>query len=268
VEPVPYRLAYDGEWHVDFHSVDEALARAGGRARALIVVNPNNPTGSYLQREELEPLAARAVSHGLAVIADEVFAPYPAAEGPRRVGALAGEASFTARVLTFALGGLSKACGMPQLKLGWIRVAGPPPLDAQALARLELVTDTYLSVGAPVQAAAPRLLALGREARRAIAARVAANREHLAPALPPSSPCSLLPSQGGWSAILRVPATRTDEDWAAALLAEDDVLVQPGYFFDLQGGTFLVVSLLPETEVFAEGVRRVVHRFDRFARLG
>jgi aspartate/methionine/tyrosine aminotransferase len=261
LEPAPYRLAYDGAWHVDFASVDEALARAAGRARALIVVSPNNPTGSYLKRDELEPLAARAVQHGLAVIADEVFAGYPADDTKGgRVPALSREDAFTARVPTFALGGLSKACGMPQLKLGWIAVAGPPALAAQALAHLELVADTYLSVGAHVQGAAPRLLALGRDARRAIAARVATNRATLARAVGPSSPCTLLPSEGGWSAILRVPATRTDEEWATQLLAEDDVLVHPGYFFDLTGGTFLVLSLLPDPDTFAVGVRRALDR--------
>jgi aspartate/methionine/tyrosine aminotransferase len=258
VAPVPYRLAYDGAWHIDLASLDEALARAAGRARALVVVNPNNPTGSFLKRAELPALAARCEAAGLCAISDEVFAPYPAAEDPARVGALAADGGFTARVPTFALGGLSKACGLPQLKLGWIAVAGPAA-DA-AVARLALVADTYLSVGAPVQAAAAALLAIGRDARRAIAARVAANRALLAAALPPASPCTLLPGEGGWSALLRVPATRTDEDWAAALLSEDSVLVQPGYFFDLRGGAFLVCSLLPPPEVFAEGVRRLLAR--------
>ena len=194
--PVPSRLAYDGVWHVDFASVDEALARAAGRARALVVVSPNNPTGSFLKRGELPPLAARCEAHGLAVISDEVFALYGAGTDAARVAALAAETAFTDRVLTFALGGLSKACGMPQLKLGWTIVAGPPSAAAAAMARLELVADTYLSVSAPVQAAAARLLALGRGARRAIAARVEANRAHLARALPASSPCSVLASEG------------------------------------------------------------------------
>jgi alanine-synthesizing transaminase len=264
VTPVPYRLAYDGAWHVDVASVDVALARAGGgvagRARALIVVNPNNPTGSFLKRFELPALAARCETHGLAVIADEVFAAYAVAEDAERVRALAAETSFTARVLTFALGGLSKACGLPQLKLGWMAVAGPPARADEAVARLLLIADTYLSVGAPVQAAAARLLALGRDARQAIAARVATNRARLAEALPASSPCTLLPSEGGWSALVRVPATRGDEAWAQALLVEDGVLVHPGYFFDLRGGTFLVLSLLPPEDLFAEGVRRLVAR--------
>jgi aspartate/methionine/tyrosine aminotransferase len=260
VTPVPYRLAYDGAWHVDFASVDEALARAAGRARALVVVNPNNPTGSFLKRFELPPLAERCAAHGLAVVADEVFAPFGTGDDPARVRALCGEAAFVDRVLTFGLGGLSKSCGLPQLKLGWIALAGPPALARAALDRLELIADTYLSVSGPVQAAAPRLLALGRQARAALASRVAANRAHLAATLPPTSPCTLLNSEGGWSAILRVPATRTDEEWATALLAEDGVLVHPGYFFDLRGGTFLVLSLLPRSEVFAAGIDRVLAR--------
>jgi alanine-synthesizing transaminase len=260
VRPVPYRLAYDGAWHVDFASVDEALAGAAGRARALVVVSPNNPTGSYVKRFELAGLAERCEAHGLAVISDEVFAAYPTGPDDTRAPCLAVEPALAARALTFSLGGLSKACGLPQLKLGWTIVAGPPALAADALSRLELVADTYLSVGAPVQLATPRLLALGAENRRAIAARVAANRARLAAALPAGSPCTLLPCEGGWSAIVRVPATRTDDAWARALLAEDGVLVHPGYFFDLRGGAFLVLSLLPAPETFAEGVRRLVAR--------
>ena len=137
IEPVPYRLAYDGAWHVDFASVDDALARADGRARALIVVNPNNPTGSFLKRLELPALAARCEAHGLAVIADEVFALYAAGDDRQRVCALAAEPAFTARVPTFALGGLSKSCALPQLKLGWMIVAGPPALARDAMERLE-----------------------------------------------------------------------------------------------------------------------------------
>jgi aspartate/methionine/tyrosine aminotransferase len=258
VEPVPYRLAWDGAWHVDVTSLDEALARAAGRARALVAVNPNNPTGSFLKRFELPALAARCEAHGLAAIADEVFAPYEAGTDAARVRSLAAEAAFTARVPTFAFGGLSKACGLPQLKLGWIAMAGPGA-DAGA-ARLALVADTYLSVGAPVQEAAARLLAIGRDARQAIAARVAGNRAQLGGALPASSPCTLLPSEGGWSALVRVPATRTDAAWAETLLVDDGVLVHPGYFFDLRGGTYLVLSLLAPPDDFAEGVRRLVAR--------
>jgi aspartate/methionine/tyrosine aminotransferase len=268
VTPVPYRLAFDGDWHIDMASVAEGLAAAGTpgqRPRALVLVSPNNPTGSFLKRAEADAVARACAAAGVAVISDEVFAAYAFAADPARVTVAAAEPALTDRVLTFSLGGLSKACGLPQLKLGWLAAGGPPALVEAALARLELVADTYLSVGAPVQLAAPRLLALGARVRAAIAARVAGNRAHLAAALPPASPCTLLPSEGGWSAILRVPATQSDEAWAAALLADDGVLVHPGYFFDMRGGAFLVVSLLPAPDVFAAGVARVLARCEQAA---
>jgi hypothetical protein len=260
VTPIAYRLAFDGVWHVDVATVEQALAAGGPRPRALITVNPNNPTGSFIKRAELEPLARACAAADLAVISDEVFAAYPADDDRARAPVLAAEPALTERALTFSLGGLSKGCGLPQLKLGWIAAAGPPARAEAALARLELIADTYLSVGTPVQLAAPRLLDLGRGVRAAIAARVAGNRAHLRAALPAASPCTLLPSEGGWSAILRVPATRSDEDWAAALLSGDGVLVHPGYFFDMRGGAFLVLSLLPHPDAFREGVRRLVAR--------
>ena len=155
----------------------------------------------------------------------------------------------------FSLGGLSKSCGLPHLKLGWIVVGGPRA--DETLAGLELVADTYLSVGAPVQHALPDLFALGAGIRAAIAARVATNRGVLARALGAAPGCTLLPAEAGWSAIVRVPAVRSDEAWATMLVTEAGVLVHPGYFFDLRGGTFLVVSLLPEPSLFADAVRRM-----------
>jgi aspartate/methionine/tyrosine aminotransferase len=270
VVPVPYRLAYDGAWHLDGAAIAGALARAtaeagGRRPRALVAVSPNNPTGSFLKRLELEPLARACEAADLAVICDEVFADYGVGDDPARVPLLAAEAVFTARVPTFSLGGLSKSCGLPQIKVGWIVVGGSPERAADALARLELVADTYLSVATPAELALPRLLEIGAGVRRAIAARVAGNRRALGSALPAGAPCTLLPAEGGWSAILRVPATETDEAWAAELLTEDGVLTHPGYFFDLQGGTFLVLSLLPEPATFAEGIRRLVARCCRDA---
>jgi alanine-synthesizing transaminase len=263
VEAVPYRLAFDGVWHVDFASLEQALGRvaeAGRRARAVVVVSPNNPTGSFLKRGELARLGSLAERHDLALVSDEVFAPYGFGPDPDRVPTLAAEACLDTAAPAFSLGGLSKACGLPQLKCGWILVGGRDP--EQTLAALELVADTYLSVGTPVQAALPELLALGADVRAAIAERVLANRAAMAASLPPGSPATLLPAEGGWSAILRVPATRSDESWAAAALEQASVLVQPGYFFDLSGGTFLVVSLLPAPERFAEGVRRLVALLD------
>jgi len=259
VVPLPYRLAFDGVWHIDFPSVERALRRDGTgapRARALVIVNPNNPTGSYLKRTELAQLAEIAAAHDLALVSDEVFGSYAYATDPSRVTTLAAEPVLADVAPAFSLGGLSKACGLPQLKCGWMVVGGRDP-DA-SMAALELVADTYLSVGTPVQAALPELLPLGAGLRTAIAARVEGNRAALRSALHAGSSVTLLPAEGGWSAILRVPATRSDEDWAAALLDEAAVLVHPGYFFDLSGGTFLVVSLLPDGERFTEGVRRLV----------
>jgi alanine-synthesizing transaminase len=272
VVPLGYRLAFDGVWHVDFASVTDALAaarrptadRRPRRPRAIVVVNPNNPTGSFLKREELARLAAIAASEDLALVSDEVFAPYPLGADPTRVVTAAVDAAAADAPAVFSLGGLSKASGLPQLKLGWIVAGGREA--ASAIAALELVADTYLSVATPVQAALADLLALGAEVRAAIAARVAANRAWLVTALPPGSGATLLPAEGGWTAILRLPANRSDEDWAAALASERGVLVQPGYFFDLRGGTFLVISLLPAPEVFATAIGRLVAQVEALLR--
>jgi alanine-synthesizing transaminase len=254
--PVPYRLAFDGVWSIDFASLEGALADTGARTRVVVVANPNNPTGGFLKREEAARLAAIAARSRLAIVSDEVFAAYPVERDPDRVETAATEPALAASSRVFSLGGLSKSCGLPHLKLGWI-VAGGPDLPA-TLAGLELIADTYLSVGATVQQALPELFRLGAGVRTAIAARVAANRAVLAGALAAVPACTLLPSEAGWASIVRVPAVRSDEGWAAALVSEAGVLVHPGYFFDLRGGTFLVVSLLPEPAVFAEAIRRMI----------
>jgi alanine-synthesizing transaminase len=259
VVPVSYRLAFDGVWHIDFASVADALASAharGLRPRALVVVNPNNPTGSFLKQDELSRLGALCSAAQLSLVSDEVFAPYPFSSDPARVTTVAAAPVLRDAPPVFSLGGLSKACGLPQLKLGWIVLGGRDV--ARTRAALELVADTYLSVGTPVQRALPALFAVGATVRSAIAARIADNRAALSTALPQGGVCSLMPSEAGWSAIIRVPATRTDEDWAATLLAEAGVLIHPGYFFDLRGGTFLVASLLPRPSSFLEGVRRLI----------
>jgi aspartate/methionine/tyrosine aminotransferase len=265
VRSIGYRLAYDGEWHIDFDSMAAAQARAGGRARALVVVNPNNPTGSFVGASDLARLAEVAATGDLAVISDEVFADYRFA-GARAPAApcLAGAPAMATRALTFSLGGLSKASGLPHLKLGWIAVAGPPPLTRDALARLELINDTYLSAAGPVQRALPQLLDLGAGIRTAIQHRVARNRSHLVAALGAGCPCTCLNAEGGWTAIVRVPDVAgdgaSDERWALRLLAEDGVLVHPGYLFDMPAGAYLVVSLLPEPDTFDRGIDAIVTR--------
>jgi alanine-synthesizing transaminase len=257
-QPIPYRLSFDGAWSIDFASVDQALAEArarGARPRAVVIVSPNNPTGGFVKRDELERLADVAARDALAIVADEVFAPYAYGIDPTRVSPVALAPELAAAAPVFSLGGLSKSCGLPHLKLGWIVVGGSAA--AASLAALELIADTYLSVAGPVQQALPELFAVGAGVRASIAARVAANRAALARALTAAPGCSLLPAEAGWSAILRVPAVRSDEAWAADLVTQAGVLVHPGYFFDMRGGAFLVVSLLPETAIFDEGLRRI-----------
>lgn len=254
VEVAPYALAFEDRWHFDPHAVADAMARTP-RARAVLVVHPNNPTGSFLSREEAASLVALAAARDLALIVDEVFADYAFAEDPARRPGFVDERG----ALTFVLSGLSKVVGLPQLKLGWIHVGGPPALAEAALARLELVADTYLSVSTPIALATPRLLGLREQLGGAIATRVSSNLE-LVRHLVAGSPASVVPVEGGWYVTLRLPRTRTDEAWALALLDEDDVVVQPGYFYDLPLEGCVVVSLLTAPAVLAEGIARLVRR--------
>jgi alanine-synthesizing transaminase len=251
VDVQPYALSYDGEWHLGPDAVREALTP---RTRAVVVVSPNNPTGSYLKRAEAEALLALCAERELAVISDEVFADYAFRADSRRLASLAGDGP----ALAFSLGGLSKSCGLPQLKLAWIAVSGPERWRRPALERLEVVADTYLSVSTPVQRAAPALLARRAELQRPIAERVVANRDALRRRVGSGSPASLLDAEGGWSAILQVPATHGEEERVTRLLEEQGVLVHPGYFFDFPREAFLALSLLPPRDVFDEAVNRII----------
>ncbi len=242
VRATPYALRWDGEWHLDAGALPFSE-----RTRAVLVVSPGNPTGAYLKRDERDALARACREHGCAAICDEVFADFAVGPDPRR----APSAAAWDDVLAFALSGLSKVSGLPQLKLGWIAAAGPGA--DQALARLELIADTYLSVGTPVQLAAPALLEARHAFQRALTARVAHNRAALQAARAPGAPWDVLRAEGGWSEVLSVPRSRTEEEWALLLL-EAGVLVHPGYFFDFPSGSHLVLSLLPEPEPFRRGV--------------
>jgi alanine-synthesizing transaminase len=245
-----YPLRYDGEWHVDVAALRASL---GPRTRAVVVVSPHNPTGACLKHDERDAIEALCAGHGAALVSDEVFADYVLREDPRRVASVARDGP----ALAFALGGLSKSCGLPQLKLAWTAVSGPEPLRRDALARLEVVADTYLSVSTPVQVAAPELLARKEDLQAPIRARIRWNLEALRGAIGPGCPASLLEPDGGWSAVLRVPATRSEEERVTRLLEERDVLVHPGFFFDFPQEAYLVLSLLPPEAEFAEGVARV-----------
>ena len=249
VRVVHYPLHYDHGWLIDCATLEERIT---ARTRAVIVVNPNNPTGSYLKRDEVDRLAEICGRHGLALISDEVFSDYAITEDARRVSSLVGEL----RVPTFCLNGLSKMAGLPQMKLGWMVVGGPGTADA--LEGLEWIADTYLSVGAPVQFALPALLRARVTVQSQIRERLMRNLAALRLALDRAPAISLWAPEGGWYATLQVPRVRSEEQWVLELLEKHGVLVQPGHFYDFEREAFLVVSLLTEPGVFDEGVARVV----------
>lgn len=248
VRVVPYPLVYADRWHVDL----DALARARSpRTRAVVTVNPNNPTGSYLARDELAALRALAVP----VVSDEVFASFalrPDEDGSRVTTVLGAREG-----LSFALSGLSKLAGLPQMKAAWIVVDGEEALVAEAARRLELLGDAYLSASTPTQLALPRLLAARGPVEAAIVARCRANLAQLEATLGRGSDASVRRVDGGWYAIVRVPEIEDDERWALALLEHERVLVHPGSFFDFPSGAHLVVSLLTPERELAEGAARL-----------
>ena len=257
IELAGYALDEHHGWRIDFGSAEAAV---NGRSRAIVVVNPNNPTGSLLKPDERASLVELCRRHGLAVISDEVFLDYCQGAAGQAVS-LAGETS----ALTFALNGLSKTVALPQMKLGWIVAGGPDKLVAEALGRLEVIADTYLSVGTAVQWALPRLLESRGAIQRQILARVAENLKRLDGRLARQAVVSRLEVEAGWSVLLRLPSIQTDEEWALELLERDGVLVHPGHFFDFPREGYVVLSLLPPVEVFEEGIARLLARVEQRA---
>jgi aspartate/methionine/tyrosine aminotransferase len=244
-----YRLEYHGRWEIDLDSV--AAAPAG--TRALLLVSPNNPTGSYASASEIEALTRLCRDRGWALVVDEVFADYPLdAEAP------ATDLAATAGVLTFSMGGASKSLGLPQVKLGWTVVGGPASERAAALDGLELIADSFLSVGTPVQAAALDLLRRGAEVRTQIHQRLRANLAAARRIVTSYPASSLLRVEGGWSIVVRVPALRTEEALILGLLAEERILVHPGYFFDFDHEAYLVISLLVPEAAFGDAFDRTL----------
>jgi len=261
VRALPYRLEFHGRWAIALDDLDRAWTKT---VRAVLAVSPNNPTGSILGVEELGALAARCAERRTALIVDEVFADYVLAPPGSHETATAStlQAELPASCLTFRLGGLSKSAGLPQVKLGWIAASGPGGLMRDALARLEVICDAYLSVATPVQVAAPSLMAAGAGVRASILERIRANYDALVRQASAHPALHVLPVDGGWSAVLRVPSTRSEEDLVLELLERDAVLIHPGFFFDFPHEAFLVCSLLPEPRLFADGMRRLMERVD------
>jgi alanine-synthesizing transaminase len=239
VRVVQYPLRYDGVWYVDFEALERAITP---RTKAIVVVNPNNPTGSFLKREEW----LRLQKFGIPILSDEVFSDYAFAPDDSRFPTL----TKAAEAVTFSMSGLSKIAALPQMKLGWIVASGPG--HEEAIERLELIADTYLSVATPVQLALPRLLEASASVRAQILERTRANLALLRRSTVP------LHVEGGWYAILQVPRTKSEEEWAIELLDRRDVLVQPGYYFDFEAEAFLVLSLLTPPDVFKEGLGRLL----------
>jgi len=250
----PFRLLYDHGWQIDFHALEQAITK---RAKAILLVHPNNPTGQFIRRDEADKLRSICAQRGLALVIDEVFLDYRLARSnspASRHGTFAAEP----RALTFALSGLSKVSALPQMKIGWIAASGPDALVRDALARLEIISDTYLSLSAPLQNALPALLAERRRMQPHLIARVETNLANLDAALAGQRLVSRLEMEGGWYAVLRVPAIQSDEEFAIRLLEQHGVLVQPGHFYEFPGDGYLVVSLLTPTEDFSRGVRELL----------
>jgi alanine-synthesizing transaminase len=249
VRAEPYRLEYHGRWEIDLDSV--AAAPAG--TRAILLVSPNNPTGSYVSAAEVDAVVRLCHDRGWALVVDEVFVDYAL-----DVSSPYTDLAARAGVLAFSMGGASKSLGLPQVKLGWTVVGGPAADRDAAIDGLELIADTFLSVGTPVQVAAPELLRRGAAVRHDIHARVRANLATAKVLAARYSACDLLPVEGGWSCVVRIPATRGEEALVLDLLADQRILVHPGYFFDFEHEAFLVVSLLVPEATFTDAFERTL----------
>jgi alanine-synthesizing transaminase len=251
---VPYPLIYDHGWQMDFPSLEKVVTK---RTRGVVVVHPNNPTGSYVHAHEQDSLNSFCREHNLAIISDEVFLDYAHNETPER--------SFAANqdVLTFTLSGVSKISALPQMKVAWIATSGPAPEVEEAQARLEVISDTYLSMNAPIQWAVPTLLDQRKSIQRQLLDQVRGNLAQLDHQLATQKACQRLSVEGGWYAVLRLPVTQTDEELAVDLLCRKSVLVHPGHFYDFPSDGYLVLSLITPTADFGEGVKRVLELADR-----
>jgi aspartate/methionine/tyrosine aminotransferase len=250
VETLPYDLDADAGWRFDFTHLENAPERV----RAVVVVHPNNPTGSFVHPVDADRLVSLCRDRGWALIADEVFLPYPLDGGPGN------DRTFAAveDCLCFTLGGLSKSVGLPQLKLAWIVAGGPEDGVRASLEGLDIVADAYLSVSTPIATAAPDLLAAGTQIRSQISRRCRANLETLRELSRSEASVSVFPVGGGWSATVRLPVISEEDEFFVGLLTECGVAIHPGYFYDFPASGYAVISLLPPEAAFGEGVRRFV----------
>jgi alanine-synthesizing transaminase len=251
VRLVRYPLVYDHGWQIDFHALEASVTQ---RTRAVIVVHPNNPTGHFTKLDELNHLNRICAACDLAIIADEVFLDFPLNGGDRN--------SFVQNdsILTFTMSGISKISGLPQMKFSWLAVSGPATQKREALARLEVIADTFLSMNAAIQVAAPTFLAQRHGLQQQLMARVRSDLAELDRQLSDQKVCTRLEIEGGWYAVIRVPAIRSDEELALELL-EEGVYLHPGHFYDFPGEGYLVVSLITRERPFAEGIEKLLTHF-------
>ncbi len=249
VKLVPFPLIYDHGWQIDFPSLHRSVT---DRTRAIVLVHPNNPTGSYVHGPERSAINDFCRQHNLPLIVDEVFLDYSLDTN------LQATFATNQQNLTFTLSGISKISALPQMKLAWLLASGPPSMVQLALERLEVIADTYLSMNAPIQYAAPVLLNQRLSIQPLLLARVRANLEELDRQLAHQRHCERLHVEGGWYAVLRVPVTQSDEDLAIQLLQQASVLVHPGHFYDFPSDGFLILSLIVPEEIFRVAVDRVL----------
>ncbi len=246
-----YPLFYDHGWHIDTHALKQAITP---QTRGVIVVHPNNPTGHFTRHEETAQLNQICSANQMAIIADEVFLDFSLGAAQKSFVANAG-------ALTFTMSGVSKISGLPQMKFAWLAVSGPEDIKREALARLEMIADTYLSLNAPIQLAAPVLLRQRAHFQQQVMDRVRRNLAELDSQLAGNQHVRRLAVEGGWYAVLRIPATRTDEELAIALLQEHNVYLHPGHFYDFPSDGYLVVSLITPEQDFSEGTRQILSTF-------
>ncbi len=246
-----YHLLYDHGWYIDIDSMKNAITKS---TKAIVLVNPHNPTGMYLKKDAWFQIGELARQHELALIVDEVFTEYSLGDTSHNFGSTAASND----VLTFTLNGISKMCGFPQLKLGWVIVSGESAAAREAINRLEILCDTFLSVNTPVQVGLPQLLKAGEHVRQKIIARIKSNYDHVRKLMNKQSHASCLTADGGWYCTLRMPRIKSDEQWSLELLEHRGVCIYPGYFFDFEEEGYLVASLLTEEQTFCDAINHIL----------
>lgn len=252
-----YKLLYDDEWHIDFHSFRYAISK---NTKAILVIHPNNPTGSYVKKDEYNSLVEIAANNNLAIISDEVFLGYSFYDDDRRIKSFAD----TDSVLTFTLNGISKMLGLPQMKLGWIVVKGGGKKSYEASTRLEVLTDTFLPVSSPIQNALSKWMNDRRRISHQITNRIRENHEYLVGFVKNNPLLQVYKIEGGWSAIIKFPYNTLTEDFSEYLVTKYGVIAQPGYFFDFEKNDSIIVSLIVKKEIFTQGIETIARGIQKF----